>query len=263
MENHEAQRAEIPELLLEQWRLNELSQHQKDELRREFGEQKVLTEIARLEAEERSFWDKRTQKSHSAPKISQEAAIPINRSKRPQSRRLWQVLVPLMAAACASFVLYQTIQPKETFNSGLDNILLKGVTTPLLVFQQTPQGDKPLQDGDSIHSNDVIQLAFHADNFSYGIIISLDGRGTLTWHFPSDPAGDQKLARGKRVTLKQAYKLDDAPRFERFYFIRSQQHIDVDAIIAASKRIQPDKDTAPAALPLDPSLNQFSFLLQK
>jgi len=82
-------------------------------------------------------------------------------------------------------------------------------------------GDQALQlDNNSlVHENDVLQISYVAAGQQYGIILSIDGKGTITQHFPDDGASAVKLDNTGEIALPFSYKLDDAPSFERFFFI--------------------------------------------
>ena len=66
----------------------------------------------------------------------------------------------------------------------------------------------------------------------------MDGNGTLTMHMAE---GNKAIALepGKMTTLPFAYKLDNAPKFEKFFFLTSRDNFeldvaDVDAILKRS-----------------------------
>src|SRR5262249_16204658 len=61
----------------------------------------------------------------------------------------------------------------------------------------------------------------NAGGHGYGVIASVDGAGAVTLHFPfSEDAPPQATAVARdTTTLPHAYALDDAPRFERFFFL--------------------------------------------
>jgi len=93
------------------------------------------------------------------------------------------------------------------------------------------------------------------------VIVSIDGRGSVTVHLPVH--GDQAaaLASGDTVLLDHAYQLDDAPRFERFHFVTAQAPFAVATVVDAARRAA---TTASASeLPLAASFEQASFLLRK
>ena len=83
-------------------------------------------------------------------------------------------------------------------------------------------------------------------------------------HLPT--SGDRAVALGREPTvlLDQAYELDDAPRWERFYFITGEAPFPIAPIVASVQRAiaQADGDAIPA-LPLAAGLQQSVFTLQK
>jgi len=82
-------------------------------------------------------------------------------------------------------------------------------------------GDQALQlDNNSlVHENDVLQISYVAAGQQYGIILSIDGNGTITQHYPDEGAAAVALDNKGEIALPFSYKLDDAPSFERFFFI--------------------------------------------
>ena len=69
---------------------------------------------------------------------------------------------------------------------------------------------------------------------------------------------------GDRVLLEQAYELDEAPRWEKFYLITGQTPFDVAAILDAARRAAAAAGAAgPSALVVAPELEQASVLFLK
>jgi len=95
-----------------------------------------------------------------------------------------------------------------------------------------------------VHAGDVIQLRY-TPAAGYGVIASLDGAGVVTLHFPlreTRRGGDRGAP--ETATLPHAYALDDAPRFERFFFITANDPVDVQQTLAALRALR-DATTAP------------------
>lgn len=64
--------------------------------------------------------------------------------------------------------------------------------------------------------------------------------------------------------LANAYKLDDAPEFERFFFITSDAEIDVEDILKRAKALANDSHGAKTGnIRLPHSFKQFSILIIK
>ncbi|MHA0111600.1 hypothetical protein ACXYUI_31585, partial [Klebsiella pneumoniae] len=65
--------------------------------------------------------------------------------------------------------------------------LLKGDGPHLIVYRQAAdaEGDVRLHSNDLANQGEVLQLRYAAGGFPYGIIVSVDGAGTVTLHFPA------------------------------------------------------------------------------
>jgi len=116
----------------------------------------------------------------------------------------------------------------------------------------------PLGDGD------LIRIGYRAAGRRYGAILSADGRGTVTLHLP--PRGQEAVAlkNGPTVLLDQAYELDDAPRWERFYLVTGDAPFSLAPVLEAAREAATSAASAsPAALRLPPRLDQAVFSLEK
>jgi hypothetical protein len=72
------------------------------------------------------------------------------------------------------------------------------------------------------------------------------------------------LEQGPRTLLSSSYELDDAPDFERFFFITSKSGIDVQTILKSAKELAKNPKTAETAeLDLPNSISQYSLLIKK
>jgi hypothetical protein len=87
----------------------------------------------------------------------------------------------------------------------------------------------------------------------------------VTLHFPlSEEAPPQATAVSPdTATLPHAYALDDAPRFERFFFVTANDPIDVQQTLAALRSFARRGDSATAWLDLPAGLHQASLRLRK
>jgi hypothetical protein len=100
------------------------------------------------------------------------------------------------------------------------------------------------------------------------VILSVDGRGKVTWHTPSGYAGQPlsspTLDMKGQVVLPAAYELDDAPGFERFFFVYSSSPFDVAAVDRAARALasQPSRAVV-EPLGLGTGMGQYSFLVKK
>jgi hypothetical protein len=163
----------------------------------------------------------------------------------------------LVAASLVLVVFLPRMGPIET-----DGDRIKGLLPGLAVFRKTDSGSETLADGAIAHSGDVIRLGYRAAGKPYGVILSIDGRGAVTRHLP--PNGDQaaSLHGEPTVLLDQAYELDDAPRWERFYFVTGETSFAVQPVMDAARRAA-SNPRPQSALELPRGLEQSIFLLHK
>ena len=115
---------------------------------------------------------------------------------------------------------------------------IKGLHARMEVWKKTPAGIVQLNDLDSVGEGDEIQLRYAVPEKCFGLLFSMDGNGALTLHM-GDGVKAIELAPGKMNSLPFAYKLDDAPYFEKFFFVTSPKEFaveenDVDKLLKRS-----------------------------
>jgi len=137
--------------------------------------------------------------------------------------------VPIAAAAClviAGAVTY--LAAPQLFSGGLgasapilgDGFAVRVKGGPALhVYRKTGDGAESLSSGATAGENDMLQISYSAGGDAWGAILSVDGNGTVTQHFPDGGDTGAKLESGGEVALPFSYRLDDAPKFERFIFV--------------------------------------------
>jgi len=151
-----------------------------------------------------------------------------------------------------------------------DSVSVKGIAavdltkTQLLVYRKIQDRVEILTDGEKAGTGDLLQLAYVTAEDPYGMILSIDGRGLVTVHFPQNTEDPTALEMNKQSLLVNAIELDDAPDFERFFFLTSVTPIDVDDILMKVK----DQAAKPqlvkrSDLVLPENLKQHSILILK
>lgn len=152
-----------------------------------------------------------------------------------------------------------------------DGIRLKGTESRLVLHRQIEANDgqaERLREGQTVSEGDVLQVSYIAAGASHGVIVSIDGRGVTTLHYPlpQDPPTSTRLEQGAAIPLSSAYELDDAPSFERFFFVTSEGSAPLSAelVTRAAESLAASPTTARSApLALPPELSQRAFLLEK
>ena len=141
-----------------------------------------------------------------------------------------------------------------------DRIRFKG-GTKLTVSRNSDTGPAALAAGSKVAAGDNLQVSYAAGDAQYGVIVSIDGDGAATLHFPESLTGNPSL-RG-RANLANGYELDDATGFERFFFVSSESKLSVASVMAAAEKLATGPDARSGELVLADGLAQQSVLLVK
>jgi hypothetical protein len=184
--------------------------------------------------------------------------------RRPVLKRM--VLALSFAAAAVAVLLPLRSLLQEGEESGPEEGLrLKGLEAHLVVYRKTGGGIERLERGTLTSEGDVIQLSYVAGPANYGVIYSIDGRGTVTLHFPESLRDNApKLQRRGEVSLPYAYQLDDAPSFERFFFVTSTDAFPIAEVEKAVNTLASNPVKAQKGrLNLPSRFDQFSIILRK
>jgi hypothetical protein len=105
---------------------------------------------------------------------------------------------------------------------------IKGLGVRIEVWKKTADSAVQMSNLDEAHEGDEIQLRYSVPEKCFGMLFSIDGNGTVTMHM-ADENRAVELAPGKMTTLPFAYKLDNAPKFETFYLLTSDEEFSIDA----------------------------------
>ena len=111
------------------------------------------------------------------------------------------------------------------------SIRMKGINPVLHIYKKTDQGFSELKTNDTVYQGDVLQISYNSGSRKYGGVFSLDGNGLLTLHYPARADQSPVLKKQGEVLLDYGYELDNAPEFERFFFITSQNPFSLKIII--------------------------------
>ncbi|MCI0569819.1 MAG: ActD-like protein [Myxococcaceae bacterium] len=136
----------------------------------------------------------------------------------------------------------------------------------LVIHRRTAGAPERLTSSARARRGDVLQLGYVAAGQAYGAIVSVDGRGTVTFHLPErgeQAAPLQGRRDGAAVALPSAYELDDAPAFERFFLVTSEQPFAVEAVQQAAEQLATSGTARTAPLALPSGLNQAAVLVEK
>ena len=112
-------------------------------------------------------------------------------------------------------------------------------------------------------AGEQIRVGYRGAGGSYGMILSVDGRGTVTLHLPRAAGRAVALRGGATVLLDSAYELDDAPLWERFYLVTAAEAFETTPVVEAARRSARDGGAVAPRLDLPAGLEQSAFVLEK
>jgi hypothetical protein len=141
---------------------------------------------------------------------------------------------------------------------------IKGLDPQILLFRKTEAGSERLENGAIAKEHDLILMQYAAAGRAYGVIFSVDGRDSITRHAPLKGSKPLQLQQEGPVSLDFSYELDDAPRWEKFYFVTSDSLFDLDVVFKAAEHMTLETRVAPRdSLSLPLGLHQTMFTLEK
>jgi hypothetical protein len=242
---------------IERYRLGELPAAELDATRAALAADGDLVErLARLDRSDREILAHHPAAMMGASIRARAACRAAGRPRRAGApRRLAFALAWGLVLAAAGVLLVPGRAPHAT----VDTVRVKGLAPRLFVYRKASTGAEELAVGAAARENDVVQLAYQAAGRHFGAIVSVDGRGVVTRHLPAAGTLASPLKEGPPFALPEAYRLDDAPGFERFYLVTADQPFAVDLVLTAVSH--PAGPEGRLALPA--GLDQYSFALRK
>lgn len=251
--------APTPQWLIERLHAGDLAPEQAAQVRARLEAEGGLARLDALRRDDGAFLE-----AH--PPGPALAEIRRRAAPRAPRRPLLAVFIPLAAAgvAVAAVLVLRPSAGRSPTGDLAEEARTKGLSPFLQVHRQRAGlAPEPLADGATARADDVVQLSYVSAGARYGVMVSVDGRGSVTLHWPERPGPAAKLAASHAVPLAHAYQLDDAPSFERFFLVTSSAPFDSGVVMQAARQLvasgRPDRDL----LPLPPALEQHALLLVK
>jgi hypothetical protein len=184
-----------------------------------------------------------------------------------EPRRSWSLgtlVAPLALAAVALMFVVIAQDPEgraKQHDPGPEVTTAKG-TPRLLVYRQREAGAERLVQGSVALPGDRLQVSVLGAGTREGVIVSVDGRGAVTLHWPEQATGSARMKSGEH-RLPHAYELDDAPRFERFFLVTTEGQADVGAVVGAAEQLAAAGAADAQPLVLPKGYEQTSTLVRK
>ena len=160
-----------------------------------------------------------------------------NRAVAPRNT-LWLKVAAALVIALGIFsavVLNRNVDTFDSQNASMEVAMadmdngtrIKGMQASLEVWKKTGDSAVQMVNLGNASEGDEIQLRYRVPQKCYGMLFSMDGNGTITMHMGEGNKAIE-LEPGKMTTLPFAYKLDNAPKFEKFFLLTSQKAFEID-----------------------------------
>ncbi len=240
---------------LERFRLNELPDEEMRAIQKALDADPNLR--ARLKALDGT--DREVHESYPADWVAQQVARRLERREVPSISRFdprFALAAVVLLAIVFSIFVPGPEAPPTWDRKGMDGIRLKGVKPDLLLYRKRASEVEQLADSSVAYAGDLIQIFYRAAGKPFGVIVSVDGRGTVTRHLPASGTRAVRLIQGDPVSLDYSYELDDAPKWERFYFLTADASFDVRDVAQAA-------EGSPDSLRVGREIEQFAITLYK
>lgn len=224
----------ISDFKLERYLLGELSEKEMRELQeRELSDEIFAARVAEMRLQGKRFVAENPFEALEAKMDAADEAADDN-----VISGLWLKVAAALVIALGVFSMVVLNRNVETYSGESatmevamanvdDGTRIKGMSASLEVWKKT--GDSAVQMvnlGDA-SEGDEIQLRYRVPQKCFGMLFSMDGNGTVTMHM-GDGNNAIELEPGKMTTLPFAYKLDNAPKFEKFFLLTSQNSFAID-----------------------------------
>lgn len=270
--NLRKEHSRIPDLKLERFLLGELDPDEKNRIQRRLESDETL----RKRVEELRRSNEKVLERYPAPWMASEIRRKLEtptldspRTAKGMGRlSFWPIPALTMAAAVVAILLLSP--PWEWGNETREPLVpsihtrIKGLDPQILLFRKTETGSELLENGAKAREHDLVLIQYVAAGRAFGAIFSIDGRGSVTRHFPLEGPEAARLKQDGAVSLDFSYELDDAPRWERFFFVTSDSTFDLDIVFGAAQDLVSGTPGAHEdSLRLPPLLHQTIFTLEK
>jgi len=139
----------------------------------------------------------------------------------------WQIPLSACAALLICVTTFLTVFSNRDIVMSEDGTRVKGIKTDLEIWRKTGDSAEKLTNNSEAKAGDLLQMRYIAEKKCYGVILSMDGSGTLTIHLSGKNGKAAELEAGKIVSLEKGYELDNAPKYETFYLFIAENEFNL------------------------------------
>lgn len=223
---------QISDFKLERYLLGELPEVEMAALRRREAEDELFAARVKMMREEGERFLAENPFSALEDKLEND--------QRSVERSLWLRVAAVLVVAFGIFSVVVLNRQTDIVNdasatSGMDVAMadvdngtrIKGMTAGLEVWKKMGDSAVQMVNLGEAREGDEIQLRYRVPQKCFGMLFSMDGNGTVTMHMGEGNRAVE-LEPGKMTTLPFAYKLDNAPKFEKFFLLTSGEMFEFD-----------------------------------
>ena len=223
---------QISDFKLERYLLGELPEVEMDALRKREAEDELFAARVKMMREEGERFLAENPFSALEDKLEND--------QRSVERSLWLRVAAVLVVAFGIFSVVVLNRQTDIVNdasatSGMDVAMadvdngtrIKGMTAGLEVWKKMGDSAVQMVNLGEAREGDEIQLRYRVPQKCFGMLFSMDGNGTVTMHMGEGNRAVE-LEPGKMTTLPFAYKLDNAPKFEKFFLLTSGEMFEFD-----------------------------------
>lgn len=263
----------IPAWKLERFVLGELPPQELQQLQQRLEQDSVLqAQVNELKQNNQRFFQQ-----HSFQAIRERAALEnrlqdISSTQAPAKTpsllafftQYWRpalTFASLVLIALFSLPFLQAPPQEPTLQLAMNDIRTKGLEDRLELWKKTADSVSLLADEAMVKPGDMIQVRLFVHQPTYVAVISLDGRGNWTLHYPDQDSSAILTQSNQPLILPFAYELDHAPRHETFWLLTSSERFSLQGL--ADFSIIYDKQQYPSQLSLPSPIKQHRLRLLK
>jgi hypothetical protein len=264
--------ARVPDYILEQYALGELPAREMEELgRRLKTDVELAARLKQLHESSEAILREHPPERFAAAvarRCTPASGSQPGRNGRRRHLPRWFLLAPAVAAAAALLIIlivpHSPSPPGLSGTSPSGTVRPKGLQLQMRIYRQSPGGVERLSAGAEVCNHDVLQISYIAATRPYGTIVSIDGRGAVTLHFPDSVSGATDLDQDGEIPLPHAYEIDDAPDFERFFMVTASTPVAVAEVMRAARNLARSRERArEQMLDLPEGFEQTSIIVRK
>jgi hypothetical protein len=237
----------VPQIYLEKFALGQATSEEVTVLKSLLNDSELEAEVLRITENNEALLSR-----YPANLMAKQIATRLERESKTSFFSIkW--MAPVAMAALLMILIF-----KPSPDAGND-ILLKGQQPHISVYRKTADSYEKLLQKQFAETGNLLQIRYSAAEAIHGVIASIDGNGTVTLHFPQEVTGSTILNGKGEISTPNSYELDNAPDFERFYFITSKVPINVEESIKAIK----SQGASDSKILLEKNQNQYMFEIRK